>query len=290
MSEPEQKKANTPDRDLSRIRISFGCLGGLILALTAWGIDARAIAQAHSFFPWGKFAIGILFAIILYGLANYMIGLLGMKYYITFICYSICGIVIAWLAAHLSTDFYTGLVSWGNPALSSVIRFTYDENTHAAFILTAIIFVVMSAIFAFFYEPLVSQARTALSKMHVLTAFGVIVLFFSLTGLLIDYFFNQTSRPPLVQTSRNIESARLIQTNQLTLDNKYMSREKVFLDLNTNLDRPYKLVSVSYDSLLQMTQVYLIFDDSWFDCSVVVDEPFYCEAITPLTAANSTKQ
>ena len=290
MSMSETNKSNKPDSELTRIRISFGCLGGLILALTAWGIDARAIAQAHGFLPWAKFAVGTVFVILLYGLASYLISLIGMKYYVTFICYSTCGVVVAWLAAHLSTDFYNGLISWGRPALSSVIRFTYDENTHATFILTAIIFIVMSAIFAFFFETLVMQARTALSKMHVISAFAVFVIFFGLTGLLIDYFFNQSSRPPLIQTSRNLDRARLIQTNQLTLDVKYMSREKVFLDLNTNLDRPYKLVSVSYDSLLQMTQVYLIFDDSWFDCSVVVDEPFYCEAITPLIATNSTQQ
>jgi hypothetical protein len=286
MSTPKQIASNNPERELTRIRISFGCLGGLVLALTAWGIDADAIAQAHGFLPWAKFAVGTVIVILLYGLAGYLIGILGMKYYVTFICFGLCGIVVAWLAAHLSTDFYNWLISRGNPILSSVIRFTYDENTHATFVLTAIIFVVMSAIFAFFYETLVMQARTALSKMHVLSAIGVIVVFFGITGLLIDYFFNQTSRPPLVQTSRFIDRARLIQTGQLTLDDKYRSRERVFLDLNINLDRPYKLISVSYDSMLQMTQVYLLFDDSWYDCSVVVDEPFYCEAITPLTTTN----
>jgi hypothetical protein len=290
MSKSKQITSSNPERELTRIRLSFGCLGGVILALTAWGIDAYDIAQAHGFLPWAKFAVGTVILILLYGLASYLIGIIGMKYYVTFICYSICGIVVAWLAAHLSTDFYNGLISWGNPVLSSVIRFTYDENTQATFILTAIIFVVMTAIFAFFFETLVMQARSALSKMHVLSAFGVVVIFFGITGLLIDYFFNQTSRPPLVQTSRNIDRARLIQTGQLTLDDKYRSREKVFLDLNTNLDRPYKLISVSYDSLLQMTQVYLIFDDSWFDCSVVVDEPFYCEAIAPLTTTNPVGQ
>jgi hypothetical protein len=290
MSKPEQMSLNDTERELTRIRLSFGCLGGMILALTAWGIDAYAIAQAHGFLPWAKFATGSVIVILLYGLASYLIGIIGMKYYVTFICYSICGIVVAWLAAHLSTDFYNRLISWGNPVLSNVIRFTYDENARATFILTAIIFVVMSAIFAFFFDTLVTQARSALSKMHVLTAFGVVVVFFGITGLLIDYFFNQTSRPPLVQTSRYIDRAQLIQTGQLTLDDKYRSRERVFLDLNINLDRPYKLISVSYDSLLQMTQVYLIFDDSWFDCSVVVDEPFYCEATTPLTSTNPVGQ
>jgi len=283
-------KSNQPDREQTRIRLAFGFLGGLILALTAWGIDAYAITQAHGYLPWVKFAVGALIAILLYGLANYLIGLFGMKYYMTFICYGVCGVVVAWLAAHLSTDFYNGLISWGNPVLSSVIRFTYDENAHAIFILTAITFVVMSSIFALFFDMLVMQAHTALSKAHVLSAFAVIIVFFSVTGLLIDFFFNQTSRPPLVQTSRYIDRARLIQTNQLSLDDKLMGREKVFLDLDTNLDRPYKLVSVSYDSLLQMTRVYLIFDNSWFDCSVVIDEPFYCEAITPLNATNSTEQ
>ncbi|GEM_PF-2724082 len=284
----ELKKTSRPDPEQTRIRVSFGIVGGLVLSLAAWGIDAYTIAQAHGFFPWVKFAVGATLTILIYGLANYLISLIGMKYYITFACYGISGIVVAWLAAHLSTDFYNGLISWGYPALAPVIRFTYDENTHAAFILSAIIFIVMSAVFSFFFETLVSQARTALSKMHVLSAFAVVMIFFGITGLLIDYFFNQMSRPPLVGTSRNIEQARLIQTNQLVLDPRYMSREKVFLDLNINLDRPYKLISVSYDSLLQMTQVYLIFDDSWFDCSVVVDEPFYCQAITPLVATDST--
>jgi hypothetical protein len=271
-----------PERDKTRLRVIFGCLSGLVLALTAWGIDAYTLKQAHSYLPWIKFALGALVAIPLYGLAGYAISRLGAKYLATFICFGISAYIISWLAAHLSFDLYNKMLGWVNPGLAARIQFVYDETAQTSFGLTAVILIVMAAVLSVFYELLIVQAYTATSKANIVFALIVILIFFSAGGLLLDYFDNQAQRPPIIQTALYISRAQSIQTGKLTYDSNLMSRERVFLDLETDLNREYKLVRVSYDPVLKFTNIYLLFDNEWYDCVVSVDQPFYCNTMTPV--------
>lgn len=279
---PLKNLVKNPERELARLRVVFGCLGGLVLALTAWGIDAYELNQAHSYLPWIKFVLGTIIAIPLYGLAGYLAGRFGMKYFMSFISFAISGYLIAWLAAHLSFDLYNKLIGWINPDLTNRIHFVYDEAARTNLVLTAFVFIVMSAIFAFFYDHLIVQAYSATSVMNVLSALLVTFVFFAASGLLLDYFDNQMQRPPVVQTAVYINQAQAIQAGRITYDPSLMSRERAFLDLGIDLNRDYKLVRISYDPILKFTDIYILFGNDWYECLVVDDQPLNCDA-NPVT-------
>ena len=268
---------NNPQRSQMKVRIVIGCLGGLILAIAAWGMDAIILSHAHSYLPWIKFALGALITIPLFGLVGFLISRLGAKYLATFICFSIGSVIVAWLAPHLSFDLYNKMIGWVNPGLASRIEFAYDETAQTVFILMALVMIVMSAVLSVFYELLIIQAYMATSKTSVALATLAILVFFLASGLLLDNFNNQDQRPPIIQTAYYLTRAQEIQAGELAYDSRLMKREWVFLSLEKDLNRDYKLARISYDPVIKMNTIYILFDDEWFNCSVAVDQPLFCD-------------
>jgi len=266
-------------RQLTKTRILLGCFGGLVLALVAWGLDANAIRLAHGILPWVKLAVGALIAIPLYGAASYLAGRFGTKYYIALISFTVSGYIIAWMATHLSYDWYEALLKLFNAGFSMPIHYEYDITAQTRFVMTAAILIVLSAVFAFFYDGLVNQVYSSLTAMSAVTAIIVIGLFFGAGGFIVDHFNNSSFRTPIIKTDYYIGRARLIQSAVLPSDPKQIGWERTFLNLGINLDVPYRMFTSSLEPAWDTAHVMVLFREDWYDCIVVDGQPFVCEPV-----------
>ena len=269
------------EHHLTKIRILLGCFGGLVLALVAWGLDANSIRLAHGILPWVKFTVGALIAIPLYGVASYLAGRFGAKYYITLISFAVSGYIVAWVATHLSYDWYEALLKVFDTGFSIPIHFEYDITAQTRFVMTAAILIVISALFAFFYDGLVNQVFSSLSIMSAATAIIVFGLFFGVSGFIVDHFNNSSFRAPIIKTDYFIGRARLIQSAEIQPDPAQIGWERIFLNLDINLDVPYRLFTSSLEPAWDTAHVMVLFGENWYDCLVVAEQPFSCSPITP---------
>ncbi len=274
-------KVNTHEvnRHLTRTRILLGCFGGLVLAITAWGLDAYIIYQAHGFLPWVKLITGALIAIPLYGAAGYLAGRFGAKYYIALISFALSGYIIAWLATHLSYDWYESLLTVFDAGFPIPVHYEYDVTAQTRFSMTAAILIVISALFAFFYDGLVNQVYSALTAMNAIIGVLVVGVFFYASGYIVDNLNNASFRTPIVSTDRYIDRARLIQNGGHLTYPDQISWERTFLNLDVDLIVPYQLFISAYDPASNSAQVLVQLGEDWYDCMVVEEQPFTCSPI-----------
>lgn len=273
MEIPSDKIIN---RRLDWIRIVLGIFGGLVLAIIAWGLDANAVSKAHGTLPWAKFTVAAIMTVLLYGMAGYLSGVFGFKYYIIFLCHAVAGYLTAWISAHLSYDWYGAILKLAGSNLNLTSDYVFDITAKTRFTITAVILIVIAAIMSFFYESLVNQIYMRLSAMSVGSALITFSVFFIASGFIVDNFNNATFRQPLIRTEYYLDRARAIQSGEIANDPKYASWERTFLNLDVDLSLPHRLFTASYEPQWDTAHIWVIFGQTKYDCLVVAEQPFTC--------------
>ena len=123
----------------------YGVTGGLIFAITAWGVNSLLLYQAKFGDAWLVFLIGILPVLITSGLAGYLTIVLDNTI-LGAICWLTAGIIIALISVWLPLWVVPELIPRLHPVLINWVEFSWQDGytflVYSAAIVTCIAFVI----------------------------------------------------------------------------------------------------------------------------------------------------
>lgn len=253
----------------------FGGIAGLVFSLVAWGFDGYTIANSHGVLPWLKFGIGSVCVIFLYGLAGFFSAKHG-GFITTIACFITAALVSAWLVAHLPYEGMNTGIRTFYPSLPDLASHIFREAGHTRFILTAIIFSVIALLSSIFFDNLINQAFAATSRLGTIIPLIIFSIFFVTAGFIGDYFNNHPFNQPVAQINSFIQKAQAIQHGEITIPPGEDTWANTFLRLNIDLDVPYRVITGEIDPAFSSAQVFVQFSKTWYECLVVLDQPFLC--------------
>jgi len=269
-----------PQNIRAKLGALFGCIAGLIFSFVAWGFDALSIANSHGVLPWLKFLIGSVCVIFLYGVAGFFSAKHG-GFLLTIVCFITTALVSAWLVAHLPYEGMNIGIKIFYPLLPDLASHVFHEAAQARFILTTIVFSVIALLSSLFFDNLINQAYAATSRVATILPLIIFSIFFVTTGFIGDYFNNRPFNQPMAQINSFIQKAQSIQQGRITLQPSEDTWADTFLRLNIDLDVPYRVITGEIDPTFSSAQVFVQFSKTWYECLVVLDQPFLCRPHNP---------
>jgi hypothetical protein len=257
----------------------FGCAAGLVYGCITWMPDAIRLAQAHTALPWLKFFIGTPISILLFFLAG-AIAIRKDSLLITMLCFGSAAVLIAILSGHLPYEITGQALGLVDPALSKMVSLPFHEGALTRIALTAILNLVVVLFASFFFEYSVSQSYLANSLIGVVTPLLIFILFFGVNGYVANDLINKPFAAPIQNMNSLIHQAQDIQSGRLQLKPGFQSWANTVLALEIDIQVPYRILVEKYDTTFIQLQLLVQFDQTWYRCFMMGDQPFFCDRYT----------
>ena len=255
--------------------LRFGFAAGLVFGCITWMPDAISLAQSHAVLPWLKFFIGTPVSILLFSLAG-IFAIHKDSLPITLLCFSSTAIIMAIIAGHLPYEITSRAMKVVDPALSKMTSLPFHEGALTRTVLTVIINFVVTVIASLFFDYLVSQSYLSDSFIGTVIPLIIFILFFALNGYLANDLNNKPFTVPIEKMSSLISQAQEIQSGRLQLQPEFQTWVNTVLDLDINIQVPYRIFVEKYDIAFVQLQLLVQFDQTWYRCFMMGDQPFYC--------------
>ena len=255
--------------------LGFGFAAGLVFGCITWMPDAISLSQSHAVLPWLKFCIGTPVSILFFSLAG-IFAIHKDSLPFTLFCFGSVAIIIAIIAGHLPYEITNRAIQVVDPALSKMISLPFHEGTLTRTVLTVIINFVVAVFASLFFDYLVSQSYLSDSFIGIVIPLIIFLLFFGLNGYVANDLNNKPFSVPIEKMSNLIEQAQDIQSGRLQLQPEFQAWVNTVLDLNINIQVPYRIFVEKYDTTFIQLQLLVQFDQTWYRCFMMGDQPFYC--------------
>jgi hypothetical protein len=255
--------------------LGFGFTAGLVFGCITWMPDAISLAQSHTVLPWLKFLIGTPVSILLFSLAG-IIAIHKDSLPITMLCFATTAVIVALIAGHLPYEITSQAMQVVDPSLSKMISLPFHEGALTRTVLTVIINFVVAVFASLFFDYLVSQSYLSDSIIGAVIPLIIFILFFTLNGVVANDLNNKPFTVPIQKMSNLIGQAQEIQSGQFQLQPEFKSWVNIVLDLNINIQVPYRIFVERYDTAFVQLQLLVQFDQAWYRCFMMGDQPFYC--------------
>jgi hypothetical protein len=256
----------------------FGFAAGLVFGCITWMPDAIGLAQSHAVLPWLKFCMGTPVSILLFSLAG-IIAIHKDSLPFTLICFGSAAVIVAIIAGHLPYEITSRAIQVVDPALSEMISLPFHEGALTRTVLTVIINFVAVVFASLFFDYLVSQSYLSDSIISAIIPLIIFILFFALNGYIANDLNNKPFTVPIEKMSSLIEQAQEIQSGRLQLQPEFQTWVNTVLDLKINIQVPYRIFVERYDTAFVQLQLLVQFDQTWYRCFMMGDQPFYCANI-----------
>jgi hypothetical protein len=256
----------------------YGAAAGLAFAASSWGMDAYTLQNSHASYPWIKFIVGVTVC----GLAGLFVGwITSLKDGALFgaLIWLSLGFLFAWLTVALPMQITSKIINQLDPHLGALLN--YDTGS----VLVYRYFIAFMWIAPFLFItgivqlPIIEPSVFSTSMAGRIAPILFCILVMGIGGFITDDLINVFFRDAIVSMDNTIEFA---------LENKgkdadpLISRQMHAASLNTisqYLDEKRSLFVGKYDELLGTFDVLVKFKDTWFDCTVIYNQPVVCAPI-----------
>jgi hypothetical protein len=274
------KKSNTLNKNKKNQKwfygLAFGFAAGLVFGCITWMPDAISLAQSHTVLPWLKFFIGTPVSILLFSLAG-IIAIHKDSLPVTLLCFVTAAIMVAIIAGHLPYEITSWAMRVVDPTLSKMISLPFHEGALTRTVLTVIINFVVAVFASLFFDYLVSQSYLSDSIISAVIPLIIFILFFALNGYIANDLNNKPFTVPIEKMSNLIMQAQDIQSGRLQPQPEFQAWVNTVLNLNINVQVPFRIFVERYDTAFVQLQLLIQFDRTWYRCFMMGDQPFYCD-------------
>lgn len=270
------ESSQKPQNIRVRLGAFFGGVVGLVFSLIAWGLDALTIADSHGVLPWLKLIVGSVCVISIYGLSGFFSAKRG-NFLTTIVFFIIAALISSWLVAHLPYEGMNTGIQIFYTSLPNLVIYTFHEAAQTRFVLTATISSVIALLSSLFFDNLINQAYAATSRIGTILPLIIFSIFFITAGFIGNYFNNRPFSQPMAQINSFIQKAQAIQRGEIAIQPGEHTWADTFLRLDIDLDVPYRVVTGEIEPAFSAAQVFVQFSQTWYECLVVLDQPFFCK-------------
>ncbi|HWQ83099.1 MAG TPA: hypothetical protein VN363_00955, partial [Anaerolineales bacterium] len=274
-------------REKPRLGLIFGLLAGAGFALTAWGLDANQLAQAHAYLPWGKFIAGLVICLVVGGFTGWVASRLDSSLWAAFL-WALVGCTFTIGLSWLAYKGFLSLFNWFYPDLAS--QMDYASNP-AITLLTGIAVVASGILGIGVGIAQIIQVESALAGVNpfqrlVRLAMGALI--FAIAGAISSSLVQTKLAEPVLQVNDALVYAREHRGQILEIKEARKYGLTALRALGDLQYQPYRLVVSSYDEYLSMIWVMLDFGDVQTRCSVLEKTLSYCESPPEIAASSSS--
>jgi hypothetical protein len=262
-----------------RIGILYGATVGLAFAAASWGIDGLLLSQAHAFYPWLKFLIGAVICMVAGGIAGGLVarlekGILGLFIYLGL------GLVFSWLIVALPFQIFPAVMHWLDPETADLLNYTMYDGFQSRFTIAVAWVSLFAALTGVLQLPLTEPAAFATSLFGRIAPLLVCSIVMFINGVIVDTLNNEPLRTAVLHLNNTIEFAVEHQGQEVDRAVARTMRMSSVRAVQDVISQPRKLIVGSYDQYLDQIHVLVKFGNTWTDCTVVYNQPSFCEYVT----------
>lgn len=271
--------------DVIRLKWRFGMLYGIIVGLSfatsTWGIDGYLLSQANAAYPWLKFIIGAIICMIAGGLTGWLVARLESGILAALIYLGVA-FLFSWLTISLPFRIFPKVVGWLDPETGNLLNYIfYEENFNSRFVVAMIWVSIFITLVGILQIPLTEPAAfstTFFGKIAPLLVCSVIMF---ISGTIVDNFNNEPLRLPVLEVNDTIQFAVDHQDEQVDRTRARAMHMSSLRTVKDVISQPRRLIVRSYDQWLGQINVLVRFGNTWVDCSVVYNQPSFCQYVDP---------
>lgn len=261
--------------EMLRVGVMYGLLAGVAFSLAAWGADALSLARAHVYFPWLKLSIGLIPGLAVGTLAGYLTARFESTV-ARILIWAAVGAGLSLLAGWIAHEIAYAALGWLDPNLQRMVNLSTVISVQTNMIFSAVILAGIGVLAGVFQGNFMDSTWGAPAAFSRILPVIIWTAFFIISGLVVDNRINEPMRSPVVKIGSIIEYRNQTkgEIDPVTAHEMYLDIFNPFSDL---LGRPYRLILGRYDQLIHSVEVYVNFDGQWLDCSVIGNQPTFCQ-------------
>ncbi len=254
----------------------YGLAAAFAFVVLAWGVDALALARAHAMFAWAKVIPGLLICLPV----GAMVGWVTMRtenHFFALLLWMLIAVLFAWLVIWLPLKNTLNVVRIFDAELFNLMKYP-RLNMQWQFVLVAFAVIALVAIITGLLEiNLVSQAMLSSARAAFITPIILCVIMFGVAGGAVDSILNKNMREPVAAMDNLIQFAVENRGREVDPMLARQMRLNAVKPLGELLTRDHRMILGSFDNNLSSLHVMIDFDGLWADCTVIYNQPTFCE-------------
>ncbi len=259
-----------------RMGLLFGAVAGLAFSVTAWGVDAFLLSQAHVTFPLLKFIPGLLIC----GTAGALVGWLTIRIeriWVALLLWALLACLFVWLVMWLPLKFTPAFLRFFTPKISDLLYFPPIDNEIQFRIIGLIVIGFMCLVCGLMEIHLLDQALLTTGTLSLITPLLISLALFTIAGNSADDLLNRLFREPVQIMDNLIQYAADNEGKDISPIVARQKRLTVVKNLDGLITRPRTLTLIAFDRTLGQIDILINFDGKWARCSVIYNQPTMCK-------------
>jgi hypothetical protein len=280
LSAEEIRQRTQINRMKIRVGIAYGMVAGLAFAISTWGIDGFRLSLAHAFYPWLKFILGAMICTITGGIAGWLVarlekGIFGLLIYLG------VAFVLSRLTVSLPFQIFPDVVARLDPETGNLLNYVVYEESFGSRFAIAMLWVSLFAVLVGILQiPLAEPAAFATSFFGKAGPLLVCAVLMFINGTIVDNLTNEPLRLAVLAMDNTIQFAVDHQGQEVNPEIARSMHISSLRPVEEVINQPRRLIVRSYDQALGLINVLVRFGDTWVDCSVVYNQPSFCQYVT----------
>ncbi len=273
-------------REKQWLGILYGILAGTGYALTAWGLDAYQLAEAHAYLPWGRFVFGLAACLVLGGLAGWLASRLDNGL-VAVLVWSLVGCALAIGMGWLAFQGNPTLLNWFYPDLASQVEFSTNPAIQIRTGIAALVSALLGGAVGLLQLNLIDSALRGTYPIQRALSLWLGIIPFVGAGLIAgDGLIHTNLRDPIVQVHSALQYAQEHRGQEIDIYEAREHGQTAVRALGDLQYQPYRLAISSYDEYLSLVWVMVDFGEIQTRCSVLEKKLNYCEKPARITATH----
>jgi hypothetical protein len=280
LSAEEIRQRTQINRMKIRVGMAYGMVAGLAFAISTWGIDGFRLSLAHAFYPWLKFILGAVICTVIGGIAGWLVARLE-KGLFALLIYLGVAFIFSRLSVGLPFQIFPDVVARLDPETGNLLNYVfYEESFNSRFAITMLWVSLFTVLVGILQIPLAEPAAFATSFFGKAGHLLVCAMLMLISGSIVDNLSNEPLRLAVLSTDNTIQFVVDHQGQEVDRDLARSMHVSSLRPVEEVIDQPRRLIVRSYDQWLGQINVLVRFGDTWVDCSVVYNQPSFCEYVT----------
>lgn len=256
----------------------FGTIAGLAFSLTAWGIDAIQLAQAHAAYPLLKFIPGLIISVLTGAIVGWLTIRLD-RLWIGMLLWALLAGVYTWLVMWLPLKGSPTLLSLLEPNQAHLLYYPSIESQSQFAVMGLIVNGFVALICGLMEIHLIDQAMMGMGTLALISPLLISFAVFALAGTSGDYLINRHFRESMQAMDELIQFAADNEGKEVPAIVARQKRLSVVKDLDDLITYPRKLTLIGYDEMLGQMDILVDFNGNWVRCSVIYNQPTMCKRL-----------
>lgn len=261
-----------------RMGLLFGTIAGLAFSLTAWGIDAIQLAQAHAAYPLLKFIPGLIISVLTGAIVGWLTIRLD-RLWIGMLLWAMLAGVYTWLVMWLPLKGSPTLLSLLEPNQAHLLYYPSIESQSQFAVMGLIVNGFVALICGLMEIHLIDQAMMGMGTLALISPLLISFAVFALAGTSGDYLINRHFRESMQAMDELIQFAADNEGKEVPAIVARQKRLSVVKDLDDLITYPRKLTLIGYDEMLGQMDILVDFNGNWVRCSVIYNQPTMCKRL-----------